>query len=528
MPVPPRQHSRLVHNLLVPRLCLRTSSESCKGHLVWKPVELSFNRLPENQTKRILQNTRLVKFLQTLSNAEVKNFRDLVNSPIYNKNKQVAGLLDLMIEHYPAFDDPDLTEMDLFRKLYGNSKYEYFTMKNLISDLLGLGKELLIFNAFRKDANSREIYLLRELAGRGLEQMFEAAYRSAEKRLENSDVHDENYLYHKYRLTDQLMTYNTPKNPNVNFHFHQETLDLFVDYSNLKKLKIYNVMLHEGNQNNYKYDLTMFKQVMEHIDVSPSSDNPTIAVYRDIIRLCLEKNDVNFLKLKSTHEKLKGNLGIVDDYMAFLHLDSYCATAYNIHGRTDLLPMQFELNKIYDMNNLPELGTILYPNFLNFVKIASRVNEFAYAEEYIEKYSRNLTSERKNTVDFSYAYIAYRKGEYEKALTLLARTNFSNFIIKLQVKLLQLQINFQLGYFEQVTLMTDSFRHYLSREKMILEIHRDVILQFLKITGDMVRLVTDPQCRKKPMVNEIRFQIEKLKTNHFGIKLWLLEQSEKL
>lgn len=63
---------------------------------------------------------------------------------------------------------------------------------------------------------------------------------------------------------------------------------------------------------------------------------------------------------------------------------------------------------------------------------------------------------------------------------------------------------------------------------MILDIHRDVILQFLKITGDMVRLVTDPQCRKKPMVNEIRFQIEKLKTNHFGIKLWLLEQSEKL
>jgi len=66
------------------------------------------------------------------------------------------------------------------------------------------------------------------------------------------------------------------------------------------------------------------------------------------------------------------------------------------------------------------------------------------------------------------------------------------------------------------------------REKMILDIHRDVILQFLKITGDMVRLVTDPQGGKKPMVNEIRFQIEKLKTNHFGIKLWLLEQSEKL
>lgn len=63
---------------------------------------------------------------------------------------------------------------------------------------------------------------------------------------------------------------------------------------------------------------------------------------------------------------------------------------------------------------------------------------------------------------------------------------------------------------------------------MILDIHRDVILQFLKITGDMVRQVTDPQGRKKPMVNEIRFQIEKLKTNHFGIKLWLLEQSEKL
>ncbi len=474
-----------------------------------------------------MKNTRLIQFLQTLSPSEFKGFGEFVISPAFNKNEKISMLFEQISRHYPQFENKDLTEERLFESIYKGVKFDYFKMKNLLSDLLGLGKDYLAFIQYRKDQNNKDLYLLNELAGRGLDLMFESAYKAAESRLNKSHVHDEHFLLQRFRLTSQIMNFHTPKRPNVNFHYHQELLDIIVDYSNLTKLKTYNIMLHERNQNNYDYSLTMFEQVMEFLKEQDHRKNPAIEIYYDIICLCVDKTDENFFRLKESHDRLKNKLGIVDDYMAFLHLDSYCATAYNIHGRTDLLRMQFELNKLYDMNNLPELGSILYPNFLNFVKIASRVEEFEYAEEYIEKYKNNLKSEKNNTVDFCCAYIAYRKGDHSKALSLLAKTSFSNYIIKLQVKLLQLQLNYELGYLDQVALLVDSFRHYLSREKLLLDVHREVIQVFLKIITDMSKLRTSADGARNSG-HSLMFEIDNLKTNHFGIKLWLKEKASEL
>lgn len=458
----------------------------------------------------------------------MKGFREFVNSPVFNKNEKISKLFEIVSRHYPQFESDGLTEEKLSEQLFAGDKFDYFRMKNLLSDLLGLGKDYLSFIQYKGDLNSRELYLLKELAGRGLDRMFESAFKVTDSRLKKTASHDEHYLLQKFKLTNQIMNFHTPKKPNENFHYQQELLDLFVDYSNLMKLKIYNIMLHERNQNNYEYSLTMFDQVMDFLKEADHRNNSTIEIYYDIIRLCEEKTDENFHKLKASHERLKDRLFIVDDYMAFLHLDSYCATAYNIDGRTDLLRMQFELNKLYDMNNLPELGSVLYPNFLNFVKIASRVNELDYAAEYVEKFKDNLKTEKNNTVDFCYAYIAYRKGEFQKALSLLAKTTFSNYIIKIQVKLLQLQLNYELGYFDQVALLVDSFRHYLAREKLVLDAHRAVIQVFLRIITELAKFRTSVITGDSKFRDSLEFEINSLKTNHFGIKLWLKEKAAEL
>ncbi|MBX7043867.1 MAG: hypothetical protein K1X85_13295 [Ignavibacteria bacterium] len=51
---------------------------------------------------------------------------------------------------------------------------------------------------------------------------------------------------------------------------------------------------------------------------------------------------------------------------------------------------------------------------------------------------------------------------------------------------------------------------------MILVIHREFILQFLKIAGEMVRQLTDPLSEKRPSVQGIMFQTGKLRTNLSG------------
>ena len=475
-----------------------------------------------------MQKTRLVQFLQSLNQSEIKSFRDFLNSPSFNKNKQIVNLFELVIIYHPTFVNNELNEENLFSKLFIDQKYDYFKMKNLSSDLLALGKEFFAYLNFKKSKDSNDIYVLKESKARNLDMIFENTYKQADKRSLSTTFKDENYLYHRMNLINELIGFNAPKNPSINLHLMQDKLDLFVDYSIIMLLKFYNIMLHDEVQFNHKYDLKMFDFVMDYVKNNLKQDNPTMLVYYHIIQLEHVKSDENFFRLNELRKKYKEELSAVDNYMAFLHLDSYCANAYNEFSRTDLMYEQFLLTKECDMNLFPELGKILYPDFLYSVKIAARVDEFDFALKYIEKYKHNLTEEKKNTLDFCHAYIAYRQGRHDEALELLSKTGFTNFIMKIQVRLLLLQLTYEKQYFDQALTMIDSFRHYVSRENLLLEKLKTTLLRFLTITGDMIKHNTGVDKNVKDAVHKIRFNIENLETNHFGIKLWLEERAAEL
>lgn len=476
-----------------------------------------------------MQNTRLIQFLKSLNYNEIRQFRDFVNSPSFNKNENIIKLFEILYKFYPGFHTSDLKEEILFEKIFRKQKFEYFKIKNLISDLFGLGKEFLAFSVYRKDNHVKEKYLLQELRNRNLDTSFEQTYKFADKSLEKTMVKDENYYYHKMDLQYEIMSYYSPKKPNVNFHYFQERLDLFINYSLIFLLKIYNIMLHENNQNNYDFDMKMFDNVMKYLEENKISDNPTLEVYYYVLLMEKTKDKKYFYVLKELKNKYKEELTSVDNYMLYLHLDGYCATAYNEYGRTDLLKEQFFLATQHPVSDTTEHGKILYPDFLNQVKKAVRVSEFKWAEDFIERFKHKLTDEIENTMNFCYGYIAYKKGALDEALDIFSKTNFSNLILKIQVKILLLQLYIEKKYYEQALLMIDSFRHYLSREKSILDSIKLSILEFLKITGDLIKINTLISERDKDYkMKKLKLEIENMSNNRFGIKLWLLEKAEEL
>ncbi|MBK8983712.1 MAG: hypothetical protein IPM38_15685 [Ignavibacteria bacterium] len=473
-----------------------------------------------------MQNTRLIKFLRTLNNNEIRQFRDFVNSPAFNKNKNISDLFDILYRYYPDFESQELNEESLFQMIFENEKYQYFKIKNLISDLFGLGKEFLAISAFRKDNHLSEKFLLSELRKRNLDAAFEQTYKFADKSLEKTEAKDEFYFLRKLDLQSEIMYYYSPKKPNVNFHYFQERLDLFVSYSSIFLLKLYNTMLHEKNQNNYSFDMKMFNNVMDYLKDSSFDGNPTLEVYYNILLMEKTKDEKYFYELKELKNKYRDCLNPFDNYMLYLHMDSYCSTAYNEYCRTDLLNEQFLLVRENLMYRIPEQDKVLYPDFLNEVKKAVRVNEFDWADDYIKKYNHILTDEIDNTLNFCYGFISYKKGELDKALDYFSKTNFSNFIIKIQVKILLLQICIDKEYFEEAELMIDTFRHYLSREKSVLDSIKKSILEFLKITSDLIKLRTNINGKDNLFKTEkIKKDIENMSNNRFGIKLWLREKA---
>lgn len=476
-----------------------------------------------------MQNTKLIQLLKTFSAQEFKQFGDFIISPIYNKNKKVFLLYESLKKYYPEFDSNDMANEKIFIKIFPKEEYDYFKIKNVISDLLMLGKEYLAFIHFRNNSKVKDIYLLKQLRERNLDTMFEQVFKTAKKELEENSVKDENYFYSNFEITGELISYYTPKEPNKHFHLKQEEFDYFHKYSVICLLKFYNLMLHEQRQNNFDFDFKMIDEVFEYLKKNKSEENPTLLIYYNIILLEKEKDEKYFFELKNLKDKYLDLLNKGDQYMFFLHMAGFCAYAYNVLESTGFMYEHFLLSKEnFDRGSI-ELGKILYMDFLNHVKIAVRVNEFDWAEKYIDKFKSKLNEEKESTLNFCYGYIYYKKGNLSKALDLLSQTNFPNFIIKVQVKILLLQIYYESEMYEQALAMIDTFKHYVKSEKGLLEDFKNSFTEYLRLTNELIKIKT--RLKEKQIgfdKKKISEGIEKIKFNQFGIKLWLREKVSEL
>ncbi|MBK8550215.1 MAG: hypothetical protein IPL53_03820 [Ignavibacteria bacterium] len=107
-----------------------------------------------------MQNTKLIQLIKTFSVSEFREFKDFVRSPVFNKNKKILTLFDLIKDHYPKFDNESLTDDNVFKKMFPGETYDYFKIKNIISDLFSLGKEYLAFLQYRDLSNIKEKFYL--------------------------------------------------------------------------------------------------------------------------------------------------------------------------------------------------------------------------------------------------------------------------------------------------------------------------------------------------------------------------------
>lgn len=475
-----------------------------------------------------MQNSKLIQLLRSLETSEFREFKDYIHSPIFNKNKKIINFFEALKKYYPEFEHKDLTNEIFFKSVFPGEEYDYFKLKNLASDVFGLGKEFLTFISYRDRSNTKDKYLLEQLRDRNLGNIFEQTHKVFKKKLDQIKVKDENYFQKNLDLTEEMLFYKIPIEPDSRFDYFQDELDLYIKFTLIKLMRYYNIMLHEKNQNSFTYKMGFYEEVMAYMK-NNNVNNPTIQIYYNLILLGNEKKSKYFFELKRLSSKYINELNTEDKFTVYLHLASYCAYNYNIMGKPDFMKEHFLLSKENLKNNTMQLGKLIYPDFLNHVKIAVRVNEFEWAENYIKDHEDQLTEEKENTLNFSYGYISYKNGDLDKALELFSKTNFSIYIIKIQVKIILLQINYEKGFNEQVISMIDAFRHYLSREKLILEDYKEFYNDFLKIINELVKLRSGSNINDLEInLLKIKKAIENIKYNQFGIKIWLREKADEI
>jgi len=469
-----------------------------------------------------LKNTKLIKLLQTFSSSEMKKFRDFVMSPYYNKNKNVIRLNEVLNKYHPEFDSKTFTDENIYTAVFGKGEFEYFKIKNISSDLYNLAEEFLKQVPNPATEFLGEFNLVVQLRLRKHFNLHKKMVLSLQEEFKKNKFKGSEFLYDNYLLTRESQLVDLFEKPSSVSGILSE-FDSYYEYFMFHLLQYYNLLIHIGRENNVKIDIKMMDEVLTYLEKGPVSDHPTILSYQYLILLKVKGGDHYYFTLKDHYFNNFDKMDAADAYRAHMHMFGYCADMYNFKGDRRFVNEGYELYKHSYLNGRVTSGELLYPDFVNFIKVFSRAGDTELARKFISDYSDKLPDDQfENCINFSNAYVSHCEGDLNNALVCISKVSFPLAILKIQVKIMQVQLNYQLGYFEETRSLVESFKKSLVKEEVISDVYKNSIIGFLKAVVTLISIKEETDLSKKQYEFErLKDNIDKSQLNHFGIKFWL-------
>lgn len=472
-----------------------------------------------------MENFKIIQVLSSFNRKEVRLFGEFTASPYFNKNKSVQRLFNTFEKYYPDFNNRNFTLEKIYEKVFPDEKYDYHKLNNVMSDLYKLAEKFLAYRHIESTEFYIERNIFEELRAKGLYKIYEQKHSSYMKELLDRKHKDEDYFFNLYEMNDEYLWYTTIKKPNTELNILQAQFDHFFNFSLIRLLRLYNLMMHERNQNNVNYKLTMFNEVLEFIQNGQTEEIPLILVFKTIFLLLYTKDKKYYTELWLLKEKYADDFKINDRYLVYIHLYDFAAYMVNFKGDDSYNRDMFNIYKEQIDKKIMVPKDFLFFNYINVVKIACRVKEFDYAENFMKEFGPYLPENEKiNVTEFCLGTIENARGNPEKALVHFSKSNFQNFILKVQVKILLLKIYYKLGMYEQTLGMIDTFRHYVAREEKMLAEHRESYNKFLILMGELIKIKESGSKDKSFELGKIKKEAEKIPANPFRVRTWLLDE----
>lgn len=464
-----------------------------------------------------------MQLLKTLSKSEFKNFGKFVSSPFFYKDKTVIKLYDSLKAFYPDFIDETLTKELIFSKIYPGKAYNDSLMKYLMSEMFAMGKKFLAYVNFSNDFLENDIRFLKELNLRNASKIFVSQHEKSESKIKNHIAGNEDYFYSLYRLKETaagFYSYRNRLSPKIE---HNKIIEAVLNNFLISLLRRYYIMQCDKRDYFLNIDLNLTEDIKNIIEKHNSLISPITLIPYNIFML-LYKNEhpyfLNVVKLKDKYLNLCDN---TDKHYIYEELDSYCIrkisegdlsfyrTAFNLSCEEIEKGVRFNFKVFSDVF------------FTNKVDVASKLKEFKWAHNFIEKYKDRLSNEhRQDIVNFSYAIIEFESKKYTTSLDHLAKINLQHPLLKFRVRNYTLLNYFELGYVEQAFSMIDTYKHMLANDKKIEPGRKKRYNSFLSLYQKLMDTKSGNKDNEKGMLKR------EIESKSVFMKQWLLEKACEL
>ncbi len=458
----------------------------------------------------------IIPLLNSLSKEEIREIRKFLLSPYYNHRQDVCDLFAFLIKNIEKKRLIPIKE-EIFKKIYGEDKpFSDHQVRLIFSFLKKLIEKYLIQKKLSENTVTQQTTLAEIYRHKNLPQHFERTLSKAEKNLEKQKNRNSNYYEQMFAIEQERYLFASfqKRTREMNLQVVSDTSDLQYFSRKLRQ-----ACLSLSHQKMYKteYDLGMLPQILVFIEERNLLIYPAIAAYYYAYQLLAkEVATESFNSLLDLLLNSESYFPEEEERSLYLMGINYCIRRYN-QGDKEIAAENFTLSREgLEKGYLFTDGKLSHFTYRNIVSIALIRKEYDWLEKFIFDYKDSLDEAHKvSTFSFSLARLKYARQDYQTALSLLQKADFSEALPSLSARMLMLKIFYELEESDLLDAHLQAMTTFIRRKKS-LGYHRDNYLNTLRFVRKRIEIAPFEK-EKLAKWNE-----EVLETASVAEKEWLL------
>lgn len=480
-----------------------------------------------------MKETKLINLLKTFTRSEFSAFEKFVDSPYFSRGRDLMPLFKAIKHFYPRFSSEDFTIEKIYGSIFPGKKYDdarsYSLMKTLISELYKMCIDYLAHSSLKADDNRRSLYILDQLRNRKHYTEFEKEYKKAATEKNDPSKALITDLLEKYFLCEVYKNYSLDRDDFVNSFEYTLATDENIVAAALIVLFLFEDVKNITTGYNLPLRYTLTNTVLENIDPENLLEQMRMnndRFYNYVLGFYLVYKMNRYKDKREHYFELKQHVIDNKDFFGQSENFLFCnilLTYININHlptEEEYFLQQYILeNNFHKRTNSEDFHII---QFRNIVVSYASLGQYDKLEKFIEKFSPELHKDhRENMYNYSFSYLYFSKGDFERALEYNMKVNHDIFVYKMDAREQLFKLYYELSYFEQAYSLLDSTSQFLRETNEFSELHKKYYFDIVRSFSTLLKLKTSGRPDKDTLALLEKKLIEGKPS---GQKKWMLNK----
>ncbi len=471
-----------------------------------------------------MQDSKLHLLLSRLTIYELNRLEKFMRSAYLNEDEALMRLYALLLPYYKTNSTalPDQTR--IWKKIHPRTPFTNQKYARLLSDLFRKVEHFIAIEKLKQKPAEESLLVLERYNEFRLSKHITEPFLSAQSKLHKDPTRDSDYHLQSFRLQVQQYTFLENKKQRGTDKNLKDTLHHLDRFYLINKLRYTAAALHYSQFLNVQQDTALLEEILTYLRQNPLQDDPAIAAYHYIILSLTEPEDEqHFTALRRLLLSNSAELALSTKLDAVDHSLNYCIRKIN-NGHSKY---QAEILSLYkyalDHELLYDKGILSPWDYKNITTIALRNKEYKWAASFIDQYRYKLAkADQRNAWTFNQARYHFAMRQYDKVLELLQGVEYTDIFYLLDSKTTLMKTYYELGEYQPLQSLKESFRILLRRKKLISEQNRANYGNFARLVMKLYRI----DVKNKPRLAALRKEIET--TGNTADRSWILEKLDEL